>query len=434
MYDLIIIGGGIAGYSAAQLSANNGFNTLLIDKYNIGGSHIHRGNIPLKYMLENTESEKSLETQISDDHPHFSKSYSSIVKLKDERVRNLSRELNDRLIAKNVTIVKGKAKIIGESYHGYVVQCHKEDYTSKRLLIATGSVPFIPTIPGVKKATYSGFVLSSDNVLEINNIPKDLVVIGGGFIGLEMASYFNDLGCHVTIVEKRDKLAEMLDSSLSNAIVDSYEHQGIHIILNAEVVEIESQKVHYVQKGIRKTIDCERALLSIGRVPYHEELGLETLGIRTQNGIIVNEFGQTSVKNVYAAGDVTRSSVYESKAQNEAEKCVLNLLGRNIKLEYSQVPIILKTKPEIGFIGESEESAKAKKIQTKSVFVRALQTIKSGNKVIEFEGFCKIIINQANDKIIGIHIFDHKGESRIKKMYKSFDTVFELDKIEEMYL
>ena len=434
MFDLIIIGGGIAGYSAAELSASEGYKTLIIDKHRLGGTHIHRGSGPLKYLLEHTRQEINIKSDVDDDHPHFDKSYASVIKQKDANVRKESKEIHNRLIDNNITVIKGKAKIVGRSYQGFVVTSHQEDYTGKRVLIATGSTPFIPTIPGVKKATYSGFVLSSDNVLEINNIPKDLVVIGGGIIGLEIASYFNDLGCHVTIIEKRDKVARILDTSLSNAIVDSYKHQGIKILLNSEVVEIESQKVHYNCDGIKHIIECERALLSIGRAPMLEDLGLETLGVKTNIGIIVDEFGQTSVEDVYAAGDVIGHDMYKSKSKSLSIKSVNHMLGKEVQDFDNKVPIILRTKPEIALIGESEQSVMAKNIHFQTSLIRKNQTINSGNKTIEFEGFCKVIVNKANDRIVGVHVFDNKAEDIIRKIHKCIDMVFDIEVIEKLYL
>lgn len=434
MYDLIIIGGGIAGYSAAEISAANGYKTLLVDKHRVGGTHILRGSGPLQYLLENTRREKTINADVDDDHPHFTKSYASVIKQKDEFIKGKSKEIYNRLSDKDITIIKGTAKIVGRSYHGFVVQSHLEDYTGKKLLIATGSTPYIPTIPGVKKATYSGFVLSSDNVLEINNIPKDLVVIGGGVIGLEIASYFNDLGCHVTIIEKRDKVARTLDTSLSNAIVDSYKHQGIKVLLNSEVVEIESQKVHYIHKGEKKVIECERSLLSIGRVPMYEDLGLDTLGVKTNNGIVVDEHGLTTMDDVYAIGDVTGLNMYESKAFCDAEKCLLHMLESNNDEECEQKPVIIRTKPEVAFIGESESSATMKQIPFQTSLIRKVQSTMSGEKTLEFESFCKVIVNKANDKIIGIHIFDNKGQTIINELYKFLDTVLDIDKIKALYL
>lgn len=431
MYDLIIIGGGIAGYHGASVAAGQGLKVLLIDKHRIGGTHIYRGSVPLTYLLNNTYGDKEIVKD--EDHPIYDHSYSAVIKLKEKECKSQSRDITKDLEDKGVDVIKGGAKIIGRSYQGFVVQCNNDDYVGKRLLLATGSKPFISTIPGVKKATYSGFVLSSDNVLEINNIPKDLVIIGGGIIGLEIASYFNDLGCHITIIEKRSRVGKALDPSLSNAIADSYTKQGIKIITDSEVIGIENQKVHYLNKGIDKEIACERVLLSIGRIPEVDDLGLDTLGVTFKDGIKVNEFGQTSIEDVYASGDVLGNYMYETNAYMEAEKSVLNMLDQQNLLNQLRVVVSLKTKPEIAFIGEDKNSAKNKKLQVREIFTKNMEQLHIGVETIEYEAFTKLIINQSDNKIIGIHVFGEKAGQMICVLKTLIDSVYDEVKVNQLY-
>jgi dihydrolipoamide dehydrogenase len=242
-----------------------------------------------------------------------------------------------------------------------------ETYETKNIIIAAGSVPVVPPIPGLTQALADGFALTSREILELLEIPERLVIIGGGVIGLEMASYFNSVGSTVTVIEMLPKIAGPTDAEISKMLLDVYTKKGVSFMLNTKVTGFEPGKVIY-EGGL---IEADKVLLSIGRRLSTEGLGLENAGVALYKGAIETDgHMRTNVPGIYAIGDINGKYMLAHTAYREGEVAVNHILGRRgVKnaMRYEAVPSVIYTAPEAACVGETEESLAAKGIEAVAV-------------------------------------------------------------------
>lgn len=435
VYDLIVIGGGPAGYLGAERAGRKGLKTLLIEKRAVGGVCLNEGCIPSKTLLHSAKIY---------DYARFSEKYGvkaenvsfdhkAVIKRKNKVVKTLIAGIKSQLKASKVELIEGVGTIEGRGDEGYLIRVGDQIYTGKRLLIATGSVPAIPPIPGVEEGLEEGYVLTSREILDIESIPESLVIVGGGVIGLEMASYFNSAGSKVTVIEMLDHIAGDTDREISNILMRNYEKKGIDFKLNAKVTEIGPGKVIYEQEGQRYELEAEKVLISVGRRPNIEGLGLERIGVEAERGCIkVDETGLTNVPNVYAAGDVNGYSMLAHTAYREAEICVNNMTGKKDIMRYNAIPSVIYTNPEVACVGETEETAKAKGIDYE---VANLSMRYSGRYVAENErgdGICKILIDKEYRKIIGVHMIGNPASEIIYGAALMIEMEMRVEDVQEL--
>ena len=314
VYDLIVLGGGPAGYLAAERAGHAGLVTAVIEKRALGGVCLNEGCIPSKSLLycakaleyaKHGEAYGVKAADVSYDHKF-------VVERKDKVVKQLVAGIGAAMKANKVTVIEGVGKIAGRTPEGYAVEVNGEKLTTKRLLIATGSAPVVPPIPGVKEGVASGFVLTNREILSLDAVPEKLVIIGGGVIGLEMASYYNSVGSKVTVVEMLDKIAGPTDKDISNVLLKNYKKKGIEFCLGCRVTEVTADAVKYEKDGKTESVPADKVLLSIGRRAVSADIGLETIGVEVERGAIkVDRYCRTNVPNVYAAGDVNGNEIFE---------------------------------------------------------------------------------------------------------------------------
>ena len=435
IFDLIVIGGGPAGYIGAERAGQAGFNTLLIEKNSLGGVCLNEGCIPSKTLLNSAKifdyaryGEKYGVTAQKVELDH-----NAVIKRKNKVVKVLVSGIRAQLKRSNVNVVEGYARIDGKSSDGYIVMVNDETYTAKRLLIATGSAPVIPSIPGVTEGLEAGYVLTNREILDISEIPRSLVVVGGGIIGLEMASYFNSAGSKVTIIEMLDHIAGNTDRDISNILLKNYQKKGVEFRLNSKVVEIKNGAVVYESAGKLEEIEADKVLMSIGRRPVVQNIGLENIGVEVENGAIkTDERGKTNVPEVYAAGDVNGKSMLAHTAYREAEVCVNNMLGRLDIMRYNAVPSVIYTNPEVACVGETEETAREKGIEFEVV---KLPMRYSGRYVAENEGgdgICKLLINKKYRNLIGVHMIGNYSSEIIYGACIMIETEMRIRDIKEL--
>ena len=414
MTDLLIIGGGPAGYVAAERAGHHGLSVTLFEKKALGGVCLNEGCIPTKTLLY---SAKTYENALHADKygvktENVGYDYEKIISRKNKVVRKLVAGVKSKMTANQVTVIESAATIVGRGQDGIEVSCNGNIYKGKNLLICTGSEAAVPPIPGLKEA--GDVVVTNREILELKQQPKSLVVIGGGVIGMEFASFFNSLGTKVTIVEMLPEILGGLDFEISAMLRDIYAKKGIDFHLNAKVVQVDGHKVVFEKEGKTQTVEGEKILLSVGRRPVTQGFGLENLNVElNRGGIKTDEKMRTNVPGVFAAGDVTGFSLLAHTASREGEVVVNNLVGRQDRMRYNAIPGVVYTNPEVAGVGETEESAKAKGITYK---VAKLPMSYSGRFVAENEGgngLCKVLVGEKYGEVIGVHLLGNPSSEII---------------------
>jgi len=433
MFDLIIIGGGPAGYVAAERAGHKGLKVLLFEKKSMGGVCLNEGCIPTKTLLY---SAKTYENALHGDKygvygENIRFDFAKIMARKNKVVKKLVAGVEGKMKMHHVTVVKGDAMIQGRSPKGVEVTCGGESYLGANLLICTGSEAFVPPIPGLAEA--GDIILTNREILDLKEQPKSLVIIGGGVIGMEFASFYNSLGTSVTVIEMLPEILGQNDFEISAMLRDNYAKRGINFNLNAKVVKIEGNKVHFEKDGQTQVIEGEKILVSVGRRPVTKGFGLENLNVELfKGGIKTDEKMRTNVPNVFAAGDVTGFSLLAHTASREGEVVVNNLTGRADRMRYNAIPGVVYTNPEVSGVGETEESAKAKGLDYK---VAKLPMAYAGRFVAENEGgsgLCKVLVGAKHGEVIGVHMIGNPSSEMIYGACMAIEQEMTLAQMEEV--
>lgn len=414
IYDLIILGGGPAGYLASERAAHAGLKTLLLEKRALGGVCLNEGCVPSKALLNSAKTY---------DHALHAKAYGvqcdnvtidqkAVIARKAKVVRTLVGGVSAKVKGAGVTVVMEEATITGKTAEGFTVSAAGTTYTGKKLLITTGSSAVVPPIPGVKE-NLGGFVMTNREVLDLTEIPEKLTVIGGGVIGLEMAAYYATVGSKVTVVEMLDHIAGATDREIGKMLQKEMERKGVTFLLGHKCLSVEPGKVNVESpSGDKLSVAADKVLLSIGRRANIQGIGLETIGVETdRRGILTDNRLATNVPDVYAAGDVNGRYMLAHTAYREAEVAINNLLGKPDFMRYHANPSVIYTQPEISSVGKTEEECKEKGIDYE---VKKLSMRYSGRFVAENEGadgICKVLIDKKRRNIIGVHMIGaYSGE------------------------
>lgn len=434
-YDLIVLGGGPGGYLAAERAGHAGLKTLLIEKRFLGGVCLNEGCVPSKTFLY---SAKIYDYARYSDHygvtcDGVKYDHAAVLARKGKVVSTLVGGIRAMLKKNKVEVVEGIGVIDGKNADGYVVKVGDTAYTGARLIIATGSEASMPPIPGVKENFEAGTVLTNREILDLKEVPEKLVIVGGGVIGLEMASYFNSAGSEVTVIEMMDKIAGPTDEEISKILMKNYEKKGITFKLSAKVCEVKKNSVVFEKDGKMEEIAADKVLLSIGRRPVTKDVGLETIGVLCERGAIVTDNKmKTNIPNVYAIGDVNGKSMLAHTAYREAEVAVNNILGKKDNMRYNAIPAVIYTNPEVGSVGETEATAKAKGIDYE---VANVSMMYSGRYVAENEGgdgICKVLVDKKTRRMIGCHCLANYASEFIVSAGIMIETEMRIDDIKEI--
>ena len=392
MYDLAIIGGGPAGYVAAENAGAKGLKTVLFEKRELGGVCLNEGCIPTKTLLYSAKmyehAQGGKKYGITAENVLFD--YKKIADRKTKVVRKLVAGIKMKMVNHNVEVVRGDACIESGNTACIKITCNGQSYEAAHLLVCTGSEAFVPPIPG--------------EILALTAAPASLVIIGGGVIGMEFASFYNSLGVPVTVVEMLPEILGGMDKEVAEMVRGIYAKRGVKFCLGCKVTAIEGNTVHYTDgEGNALTAEGDKILMSVGRRAVLKGFGLENIAVETERGIKVNEYMQTTMPNVYAAGDVTGFSLLAHTASREGEVAVNHITGNADKMEYNAIPGIVYTNPEVSSVGLTEEQATAQGIEYR---VSKLPMTYSGRFVAENEGqmgLCKILADKEG-YVIGVHM------------------------------
>ena len=407
MFDLIVIGGGPAGYLAAERAGHAGLKVVLFEKNSLGGVCLNEGCIPSKALLNSAKLyEHALHSEKYGVTVEGAKlDQKAVVARRGKVVKTLVSGVGAKMKGAGVTVVKENAVIKGRVEGGFCVTAGDKDYEGAKMIICSGSSAVVPPIPGVRE-NIGGFVVTNREVLELPEVPKNFVVIGGGVIGLEMVAYYATAGAKVTVVEMLDHIAGPTDREISAMLQKELEKKGVTFLLSHKCLAVEEGKViAEAPDGNKVEIPADKVLLSIGRRANIQGIGLENIGVETNRaGIIVDAQGRTNIDGVFAAGDCNGHVMLAHTAYREAEVCVNTILGKKDVMRYHANPSVIYTQPEIAACGLTEEEAKAQGVDYE---VKKLSMRYSGRFVAENEGgdgLCKILVDKKHRNIIGVHM------------------------------
>lgn len=412
-YQVAIIGGGPAGYSAAEKAGNAGLSVVLFEKKNMGGVCLNEGCIPTKTLLysakiyDKTKEAKRFAIHIEDASFDFKR----IISRKNKVVRKLVLGVKAKMDNAKVNVIEGEALIVNKN----TISCNEESYQFDHLLICTGSHTFIPPIPGVKEVDY----WTHEDALSTKEQPKSLIVVGGGVIGLEFASFYNSLGTEVTIVEMMDEILPGMDKEIVEELRNDYTKKGIKFLVGTKVESLSPSEIGTAvtisNNGESQNIEAEKVLLSVGRRANITNFGLENLEIEynERKQPILNDQLQSSIPHIYICGDANGKSLLAHTAIREAEVAINTILGKADSMSYKAIPGIVYTNPEIAGVGKTEEQLLKEGIQyTKQVIPMTY----SGRFVAENEGFngmCKLLVEKNTNIVLGAHLLGNPASEII---------------------
>lgn len=414
-YDVIIIGSGPGGYVAAIKAGQKNLKVAIIEKEAIGGVCLNWGCIPTKALLKSakvyTEILNAKEYGIDiDSYENIKPNWTSIVKRKDRIVKRLTGGVKMLLEKNNVDIYNGEGEILNKNE----VKVNDEILKTKNIILATGSSPIIPPIPGINEAHKSGFLMTSKEMLSIDQIPKKLIIVGGGVIGIEFATIFNSFNTEVTIIEREKEILTNIDDDIREAMLKILKKAKIEILTEATVTGIDDKKVIYkTVSGEEKTVNADRVLLSVGMKSNNESF--KNLNLKMEkNFVFVNDQMQTSIPNVYAIGDVNGKMMLAHVASHQGLIAIEHIQGKTEKINYDQIPSVIYSFPEVAQIGLTEKIAKTKGID----YLVSKFPLQANGKALsanEKDGFIKIIASKPYNEIIGVHILADNASDLISE-------------------
>ena len=400
-YFLAIIGGGPAGYTAAEKASKAGKDVILFEQNAVGGTCLNVGCIPTKSLLYGAKqyynATHANKYGVTAENVTFD--FAAMQKRKTIVVRKLVAGIKQRLNNEHCTLVSGCAKVESRTDELVTISCGDQTYEAENLMICTGSTNFVPPIPGIKE---NPAIWDSTDALAATELPKSIIIVGGGVIGMEFATLYHELGVPVTVIEALPTILPNLDPEVVAVLAEKYKKAGINILTETRVEEMNGERV----KANGEWYEAERILVSVGRRANLQ--GLEALNdIELNRGaIVIDDFCKTNLPNVYACGDVTGKIMLAHVAARQAEVAV----GRMLKviplqrIAYNAIPSVVYTNPEIASVGITEAQAADLKIKTE---VRKLPMTFSGRFMAENEGetgLCKMIIDAKTQMVLGVHM------------------------------
>ena len=417
-FDLIVIGGGPGGYVCAIRAAQLGLKTACVEsRGTLGGTCLNVGCIPSKSLLnlsDNFNKAKKDFNQQGIEIEGINLNIEKMMSNKNKSVQVLTKGVEFLFKKNKVTYIKGKAVLFSKNDIIVYENNNRTNYKTKNIVIATGSE--VTSLPGVQIDEKN--VISSTGALSLKKVPKKLAVIGGGYIGLEMGSVWSRLGSEVTVIEYLDHITPGMDREISSEFQKILSKQGIRFKMSSKVNSVKSESenvlINYtdIKNAKEEILEVEKVLVSVGRKPYTEGLNLSKIGIKKDNfgRIEVNEKLQTSIKNIYAIGDVIKGPMLAHKAEEEGVAVAEILAGQAGHVNYDVIPGVVYTSPEVATVGKTEEQLKK---DNRSYKVGKFPFLANSRAKVnnETEGFVKILADSKTDKVLGVHIIGpHCGD------------------------
>ena len=403
--DVLVIGGGAAGYPAAARAGKLGAKVTLVEKDKLGGICMNWGCIPMQFLLRNATLVQILEG-IKEDGLTVERvgiDYNRLMAAKNRLVESTVDHILANLKASNVDIVKGHGRLVSPNrIEVELDDGSRELFSAQKIILAPGSLPKRLSVPGADR------VITVKEALDADCAPKSAVIIGGGVIGLELGTLWASMGCAVSVVEHMRRVLPDEDHEIASFIEQALSQRGVHIYTGAEVEKIEEVKggqlVYISANGAKYKLAAEIVVFALGHSPQVEDMGLENVRISIDKGKVqTNKRMETSVQGIYAAGDATGEIMLANVATVQGAVAAENAMGRQLTMDYRVVPRGIRTIPEIGVVGITEEEAKEKELEVKVGKYPFSSNVKA-SMLREGNGFIKVIAEAASGRILGFHI------------------------------
>jgi dihydrolipoamide dehydrogenase len=440
-FDLAILGGGPGGYVAAGAAGAAGLSVVLFEKKELGGVCLNEGCIPTKTLLYSAKVYDY--ARHADKYgvsvPEASVDIPAVFKRKEKVVKKLVGGIKVQMRNAGVEVVKEAAVITGKGADAFLLQAGETQYEARNILICSGSEAVVPPIPGLREGLGTT-VVTNREILSLAEKPERLVIIGGGVIGMEFASFFNSVGTQVTVVEMLPKILGPMDAEISAMLQAQYEKKGVEFHLSCKVTAVEGNEVVYeTSEGETCRAAGDLILVSVGRRANIQGIGLENIGVEPAlnpagrpYGIKVDAQMRTNVPGVYAAGDVTGFSMLAHTASREGEVAVNTILGKADEMRYNAIPGVVYTNPEVAGVGLTEAEAIAKGV---AVEIKKLPMAFSGRFVAENErgeGLCKVLVSAETGAVLGVHMLGNPSSEIIAAACVAIDRGLTADALEEV--
>jgi len=409
-FDFLVIGGGPGGYVGAIRAAQLGLKTACIEsRGTLGGTCLNVGCIPSKALLHSSDLYKKAKTEFKNIGININEPSLDLAKMmshKAKGVEGLTKGIEFLFKKNKITYIKGFGSFKDKNTISVIDQSNNQkDYKFKNAIIATGSVPTsLPNIEIDEKT-----VVSSTGALNLSSVPKKLVVVGGGYIGLEMGSVWLRLGAEVQVIEYLDYITPGMDREVSDAFLKILQKQGMQFNLSTKVISVKKNKngatVTVEKNGAKSDINCDIVLMSVGRKPNTAGLNLDKIGVKldSKGRIETDHKYKTNLNNIYAIGDVIDGPMLAHKAEEEGIAIAELLSGKSGHVNYNVIPGVIYTSPEVASVGKTEEQLKEKKISYKiGKFPFAANARAKIND--EGDGFVKILADEKTDRVLGVHM------------------------------
>lgn len=430
-YDVIVLGGGPGGYVAAIKAAQLGAKVALIEKEKLGGVCLNWGCIPTKTMLHTAKLYLDILRGedfgiVGIDTSNIKVDWDLLVKRKDNVVNKLVSGIYTLIKKNKIQLYEGIGTVLNKNE----IKVNDETLWATNLIIATGAVEYYPDITGLDEGVNRGEIINSKGALSLKEIPKDLVVVGGGVIAVEFATLFNALGSNVTLIQRSSRILSSVEKEMATTLERHLKKQGINIITDTKLLEFKEDGVLIQHKGKEKLFKGDKYLVSLGLKPRLDAIENLNLQLDSKGFVETNDKMETSVKGVYAIGDMNGKYALAHVASAEGVVAAENIMGRESKINYNIVPSAIYTFPELASVGLTEEEAKEKGINyTVSKF-----PIAANGKALavgETLGFVKIISDNEYGEVIGTHIIAFNATDLISEAVISMQiegTVYDIAK------
>ena len=428
MYDLIVVGAGPGGYEAAAHAGRMGKKVALVEKRQLGGACLNEGCIPAKTFLHSSrlfagyKQASAYGVRVS--KPAFD--LAAVVDRKTRIVGTLRRGVEGLLKRSGVELIQGHGRLVSNN----AVSVNGESLESRNILIATGSKPAVPPVPGIDSES----VLDSTAILELREIPKRLAIIGAGYIGLEFASFFAEIGTEVVIVEMLPEVASGCDQDVSKRLLREVRNSGVEVNLSSKVTGVDGPTLHYEEEnGSPGSVAADLILNATGRAPVLDELGLDEIPVDYDDrGVKTSDEGKTSVPGVWACGDVTGRRLLAHAATREGIVAVNNMFGLRDRIRYQAIPSVIYTHPEVASAGSTEQELQQAGIEYRKSMVPMAM---SGRFLIENEGgsgFVKALVGAAYGNILGVHAVGNAASEFIASAACMIETEMRVAEVKEI--